>query len=47
MLKNGYNKQRYIIPQQEQTKIRQNPSSFGMKYRGDYGYFWVYEVGKI
>jgi len=47
MLKNGYNKQRYRIPKQEQAKIRRNPSRYGMKYLGDYGYFWVYAVGDI
>jgi 4-amino-4-deoxy-L-arabinose transferase-like glycosyltransferase len=47
MLKMGYNKQRYRIPKRQQAKIRRNPSRYGMKYLGDYGYFWVYQVGEL
>jgi 4-amino-4-deoxy-L-arabinose transferase-like glycosyltransferase len=44
ILKMGYNQQRYLIPQAQLRQLMMNPPVW-CRYLGDYGYFYVYEVG--
>ncbi|MDF2182982.1 glycosyltransferase family 39 protein [Neptuniibacter sp. CAU 1671] len=44
MLKPGYNRQRYRLDPRLLAAIRQQPEAYGMRYLGDFGYFWVFKV---